>query len=140
MTLLEGAHISTDVAVVDGEPAWWRHVTGVAVGEGMFDYWTVRAARDPGLEAACRAWIRKNLEGYTGLLNLETIGGVIIEAHLRLSDQWPDLYGAGWIEAFVGLYRDRCLALRRRRPPRRIQHGAVRAVGSALSSSAGGPR
>jgi hypothetical protein len=23
-----------------------------------------------------------------------------------LSDQWPDLYGSGWIDAFVGLYRD----------------------------------
>ncbi len=107
MTLLEGAHISTDVAVADGEPVWWRHVTGVAVGDGMFDYWTVHAARDPGLEASCGAWIRKNLAGYTGLLNLETIGGTIIEAHLRLSDQWPDLYGAGWVDAFVGLYRDR---------------------------------
>jgi hypothetical protein len=107
MTLLEGAHISSDVAVTDGEPVWWRHVTGVAVGEGMFDYWTVHAARNAGLEAACGGWIRKNLEGYTGMLNLETIGGTIIEAHLRLSDQWPDLYGHGWIDAFVGLYRDR---------------------------------
>jgi hypothetical protein len=106
MTLLEGEHISTDVAVVDGEPTWWRHVTGIAVGEGMFDYWTVHAERNAGLEAECGAWIRKNLEGYTGMLNLETIGGVIIEAHLRLSDQWPDLYGQGWIDAFVGLYRD----------------------------------
>ena len=40
------------------------------------------------------------------MLNVETIGSRIIEAHLRLSDQWPDLYGAGWTEAFVGLYRD----------------------------------
>jgi hypothetical protein len=107
MTLLEGAHISSDVAVVDGEPRWWRHVTGVAVGEGMFDYWTVHAEPNGELEARCGAWIEKNLQGYTGMLNLETIGGTIIEAHLRLSDQWPDLYGPGWIEAFVGLYRDR---------------------------------
>ena len=28
MTLLEGRHVSSDVAVVDGEPRWWRHVTG----------------------------------------------------------------------------------------------------------------
>ena len=107
MTLLEGPHISTDVAVVDGEPKWWRHVTGVAAGEGMFDYWTVHAAAHEELEAKCGAWIRQGLGGYTGLLNLETIGGSIIEAHLRLSDQWPDLYGEGWIDAFVALYRDR---------------------------------
>ena len=107
MTLLEGPHVSSDVALVDGEPKWWRHATGLATGEGMFDRWTIHAAADPPLEAACGAWIAKNLQGFTGILNLETIGGRIIEAHLRLSDQWPDLYGAGWTEAFVGLYRDR---------------------------------
>src|SRR2546425_330825 len=40
-------------------------------------------------------------------LNAETIGGRIIEVHLRMSDQWPDLYGAGWIEALVRLYHER---------------------------------
>ena len=107
MTLLEGRHVSSDVALVDGMPKWWRHATGLATGEGMFDRWTIHAAADPTLEAACGAWIARNLRGFTGILNLETIGGTIIEAHLRLSDQWPDLYGAGWTEAFVGLYRDR---------------------------------
>ena len=38
------------------------------------------------------------------MLNLETIGGRIIDAHLRFADQWPDLYGAGWLPAVVGLY------------------------------------
>ena len=38
------------------------------------------------------------------MLNLETIGGRIIEVHLRFADQWPDLYGKGWVEALVGLY------------------------------------
>src|SRR5437016_3958569 len=28
MTLLDGRHVSSDVAVVDGEPRWWRHATG----------------------------------------------------------------------------------------------------------------
>jgi len=106
MTLLEGRHVSSDVALVDGEPKWWRHATGLATGEGMFDRWTIHAAADPPLESACGAWIAKNLRGFTGILNVETIGSRIIEAHLRLSDQWPDLYGAGWTEAFVGLYRD----------------------------------
>jgi hypothetical protein len=73
----------------------------------MFDTWTVHAARDREIEDYCGGWIAEHLAAYTGMLNLETIGGRIIEAHLRLSDQWPDLYGQGWIEAFVGLYRDR---------------------------------
>lgn len=107
MTLLEGEHVSSDAAIVDGKPKWWRHVTGLATGEGMFDFWTVHATANPPLQARCGTWIAKHLAGYTGILNLETIGGTIIEAHLRLSDQWPDLYGAGWVEAFVGLYRNR---------------------------------
>jgi hypothetical protein len=37
-------------------------------------------------------------------VNFETIGGTIIECHLRFADQWPDLYGAGWVESVVGLY------------------------------------
>ena len=42
-TLLEGDHVSSDVALVDGEPQWWRHATGVASGAGTFDYWEVHA-------------------------------------------------------------------------------------------------
>jgi hypothetical protein len=55
-------------------------------------------------EARCGAWVRAHLAGYTGMLNLETIDGAIIEAHLRFADQWPDLYGAGWVAALVRLY------------------------------------
>ena len=35
------------------------------------------------------------------MMNFETIGGKIIEAHLRFADQWCDLNGKGWIEAMV---------------------------------------
>jgi hypothetical protein len=104
MTLLEGRHVSTDVAVVDGKPRWWRHASGVPGAGGTFDSWTVRAARDPEIEESCGTWIRRHLAGYTGILNLETIGAGIIEVHLRMSDQWPDLYGAGWVDAVVALY------------------------------------
>jgi hypothetical protein len=104
MALLEGRHVSSDVAVVGGEPRWWRHVTGKPAGEGTFDHWIIHAEPDEVIEAPCSAWIEKNLPGYTGMLNLETIGGTIIEAHLRFADQWPDLYGPGWVEALVELY------------------------------------
>ncbi len=105
MTLLEGRHVSSDIAVVAGAPCWWRHVTGVPGPRGTFDFWTVHAAANAAIEARCGAWIRRYLGGYTGMVNLETIGGAIIEVHLRFSDQWPDLYGAGWVEALVRLYR-----------------------------------
>ena len=104
MTLLDGRHVSSDVAVVAGEPRWWRHVTGKPAGEGTFDYWTVHAGPDEAIEERCGAWIAAHLADYTGMLNLETIGGTIIEAHLRFADQWPDLYGPGWVEALVALY------------------------------------
>jgi hypothetical protein len=54
----------------------------------------------------CGAWIRRHLGRYTGMVNIETIGGRMIEVHLRLSDQWPDLYGAGWVEALIRLYAE----------------------------------
>ena len=104
MTVLHGRHVSSDIAVVDGKPRWWRHVTGKPAGEGTFDYWTVHAEPDPGIESALRAMDRKKSRRYTGMLNLETIGETIIEAHLRFADQWPDLYGPGWVDAVVGLY------------------------------------
>lgn len=103
-TLLEGDHLSSDVAVIDGMPRWWRHAAGIASGGGTFDHWEVRSQPAPAVEAWCMDWCREHLAGYTGLLNLETIGGKIIEAHLRFADQWPDLYGTGWVEAVIRLY------------------------------------
>ena len=61
MTLLAGRHVSSDVAVVGGEPRWWRHATGKPAGEGTFDYWTVHAAPDAEIEARCGAWMRAHL-------------------------------------------------------------------------------
>lgn len=104
MTLLKGEHISTDAAVVDGEVRWIRHTAGRALHGGMFDYWTVESRRRASLDAYCTAWIGRHLAGYTGMINLESIGDRIIECHLRFTDQWPDLYGEGWLDAVVRLY------------------------------------
>jgi hypothetical protein len=104
MQLLTGDHISSDWAVVAGETAWCRHTRGIPGAGGTFDYWIIEGCAHRRLERYCRAWIRANLPGYTGMLNIETIGGRIIEAHLRFSDQWPDLYGPKWLEAMVRLY------------------------------------
>lgn len=101
---LEGEHVSTDVAVVDGAPRWWRHVIGKPLKGGTFDYWTILAESRPDIEDYCGAWLRNHLSGYTGMVNLETIAAKIIEVHLRFADQWPDLYGPGWLDALVELY------------------------------------
>ncbi len=103
--LLTGDHVSTDWALVRGEPVWCRHTRGIPAPGGTFDYWIIEAGTRPELEAYSREWIGHFLPDYTGMLNVESIGGRIIEVHLRFSDQWPDLYGAGWLDAMVGLYR-----------------------------------
>jgi hypothetical protein len=77
------------------------------MAEGTFDYWTVLAEARPEIEAYCGNWLKARLVGYTGMVNLETIGARIIEVHLRFADQWPDLYGRDWLVAMVRLYRDR---------------------------------
>ena len=106
MRLLTGEHVSSDVAVAEGEPVWWRHVVGAPLPGGAFDHWTVLAEHRPAIEDYCGAWIRRNLEGYSGIVNFETIDGRIIECHLRMSDQWPDLYGPGWTASVVELYEN----------------------------------
>lgn len=106
MQLLEGEHVSSDVAVVGGEARWWRHTVGVPLPEGKFDYWRILSEARPEVEEHGGRWIAENLPRYTGMINLETIGARIIEVHLRFADQWPDLYGAGWLEAVVRLYAE----------------------------------
>jgi hypothetical protein len=64
----------------------------------------VHADAMPEIENWCGGWARTHLRGFTGMANFETIGGRIIEAHLRFADQWPDLYGPGWVEAVIRLH------------------------------------
>lgn len=106
MEFLEGSHVSTDCTVLNGEVVWSRHATGVPGVGGTFKHWTIHAAPNAGLDAYLSSWVGAHLAGYSGMINFETIGGRIIEAHLRFADQWCDLYGAGWVEALVGLYAE----------------------------------
>ena len=107
MELLQGTHVSTDCAVVEGKAVWCRHATGVPWIAGMFKHWTVHADVMPELDTYLSAWVAKHMQGYTGMMNFETIGGRIIEAHLRFADQWCDLYGEAWVDALVRLYAER---------------------------------
>jgi hypothetical protein len=85
---------------------WLRHATGVPGPEGTFKYWTLHADEMPEVATYLKTWVSKYMAAYTGMMNFETIGGKIIEAHLRFADQWCDLNGKGWIEAMVRLYAD----------------------------------
>lgn len=107
MPYLTGRHVSSDAALLEGEPQWWRHTTGEAGPHGTFDYWTVHAEPDAALESYLGGWVRRNLAGFTGIVNFETIAGRIIECHLRMAEQWLDLNGPGWLAAVVALYAER---------------------------------
>jgi hypothetical protein len=104
MEYLTGDHISSDVAIIEGEIVWQAHVKGMAAPEGTFDYWQILSEPIPQLEATYAEWLSQYLKNYTGMINIESIGGKIIEIHLRVIDQWPDLYGEGWLKAVVNLY------------------------------------
>ncbi len=104
MALLDGPHVSTDCAVEAGRIVWLRHATGVPWNDGTFRYWTIHADIMPDLADYLGAWVTRHMGSYSGMMNFETIGGRIIEAHLRFADQWCDLYGAGWVSALVRLY------------------------------------
>lgn len=104
MPLLLGEHISTDCAIVNGEVKWLRHALGFPWHEGMFTHWVIELGHRIELKHFLTNWVRQHMAGYSGMMNFETIGGTIIEAHLRFADQWCDLYGRDWFDALVGLY------------------------------------
>ena len=106
MQLLNGPHVSSDCAILDGQLMWIRHATGIPWIAGTFKHWTIHAETLPQLEAYLRGWVSAHMGGYSGMMNFETIGGRIIEAHLRFADQWCDLYGEGWVEALVRLHAE----------------------------------
>ncbi len=100
--MLKGDHISTDFAVVNGKVVWLVHTKGYPLQNGTFDYWEI--INNLEITNYLTKFVETHLAGYTGMLNLETIGGKIIEGHLRFADQWPDLYGKGFVEEVVKLY------------------------------------
>jgi hypothetical protein len=101
--LLVGEHISTDVLVLDGSVVWHSHTRGHPLEEGTFDRWDVNVECSEKLLLYLKGFIGQNFRNYSGSMNLETIGGKIIEMHLRFADQWPDLYPADFMHAVVKL-------------------------------------
>jgi hypothetical protein len=106
MPQFTGRHVSTDVALENGAPRWWRHTTGKPGQDGTFDYWTIHGPHEPALEAYLSGWIANHLQGFSGIVNFETIGQRIIECHLRMAEQWLDLNGPGWLDSVVRLYAE----------------------------------
>ena len=105
MELLTGPHVSTDVAVVDGAARWFAHTRGHPIDNGRFSHWERLVDGNSALRDSLTRWVAEHLDGYTGIVNFETIGGRIIECHLRMSVEFIPLYAPGWLDAVVELYR-----------------------------------
>ena len=102
---LQGRHVSTDVALENGAPRWWQHSTAAPGEEGTFDYFVVHRQGDAELEEHLWSWITRHLVGFLGVINVETTGGRIdVECHLRMTSQWIDLNGEGWLEAVMDVF------------------------------------
>jgi hypothetical protein len=102
--LLTGEHFSTDIAVVAGKPVWFSHTIGVPGPRQTFDYWEVNTTDKDNVQRNIAAFIEAHLGQYSGMLNVESIRGKIIVIHLRLTSQWPDLYGCWFPSSLVNLY------------------------------------
>ncbi|MTW20145.1 hypothetical protein [Allochromatium palmeri] len=100
---LEGEHSSTDCLVREGQVVWLAHTRASERKDRARPiYWEVGVER-PELDVRVRDWVERHLSGYTGLCNLELIGGQPIEAHLRGSNGFLELYGPDFVPAWVAL-------------------------------------
>lgn len=117
---LRGAQTSSDCLVLDGQPLWYAHTAAAAQRNRQRPLWWRVGVPLAELEPALARWVTAWLPGYTGICNLEMIGGRVIEAHLRGSNGFFDLYGDGFIASWVALVDQR-----RWQPPPALPGGCV---------------
>jgi hypothetical protein len=100
---LVGDHTSTDCLVLAGKALWFAHTQGAAEKDQQRPiYWHIGVDL-PHLEPTISDIIHTQLPGYTGLCNVEMIGGKVIEMHLRGSNGFFDFYGRHFVPAWVAL-------------------------------------
>lgn len=91
MPFLEGEHYSIDVAIVNGIPQQYFTSKGIKDNNSSFLYWITNISDID--TTPIEQWISTHLNDFTGMVNFELIGSIIIECHLRLSSQFIDLFG-----------------------------------------------
>ena len=98
--LYSGAHLSTDWAVVRGVPLWGIQTEGVPAGFGRFVAWHgCRVVSDPAPRFA--SGFNGLMRKFSGVVNVETIGGEISEVHFRPSLELFRLYGTRAVRALM---------------------------------------
>lgn len=85
--LLTGRHVSTDVMVTNGGVIWHAQALGIAQTPRSFSAWFLGVDFYDEWDAVAH-FVGAHLAGYSGPVNVETIGGQIIEVHLRLTQDW----------------------------------------------------
>lgn len=83
---LHGDFLSVDCVLARGEPLWWAAFRAEPTHpwSGAFDHFASLPEYAP--PDWLRDWLRRELRGYTGCVNVEVIGQRIIECHLRMGD------------------------------------------------------
>lgn len=104
MPILTGPHLTTDFAVINGKSHWHHTMIGYPHPQGNFKRFETNNEDFNKTIESHKKWIKKHLKGYTGIVNIESLGSNIIECHLRMSPQYIDLYGDGWINKVIDLY------------------------------------
>jgi hypothetical protein len=106
MTLLTGRHVSSGRGRGKrrGQVVASRHGTSGRAAERS-TYWTVHAEADPALEASLRRMDRRApCRIHRHGQSRDRSAARSSKRTLRVTDQWPDLYGRGWVDALVHLY------------------------------------
>lgn len=102
MEYLQGDHLSHDLVVVQGKTVFCLTFKGHSLGLGMFDFWET-VGTPPSVLEYISAWVQENLPDYSGSINIETIGGKIIECHLRMGDI-NSLYNDNLMQSIIDIY------------------------------------
>ena len=115
MPVLKGVQCSTDIAILNGEPVWHYSMEAIKDDNGSFLAFRQHMSYDID---KLKPWLDEYMSDFTGIVNIECIGGVPIEVHLRMSAEFMDLYGGDcWLRAVVDLYENGRWEYRDTMPP-----------------------
>lgn len=103
MPILTGEQTSTDFILIDGKIVWSYTMLPTFNVNNLPILWSTGGIWKKDV-SHITDWIYKNMKGYTGIVNLETIGKYIIDFHLRMSTQFVILYGEKWLDNVIKLY------------------------------------
>lgn len=104
MPVFSGTHLSTDMIIIDGKRAWSYTMQAYEDDNGCISRYESANTDFPELVDKITIWALQHLTGYTGVVNVETINGKIIDCHLRMTPRFVDLYDDDWLDSVVTLY------------------------------------